>query len=172
MTWDSNKTRICLFLKSCCNHDTIVMNQADSSHMWILSWALFGCSWRAERWGYVDQELWFCPWRCRDGGPWGLLSGLQDLKGCVYESDFANPPILHPGSWVCDPESWFLLSCCYFSVPRALLPSVSFSHHPHIKAGLAQNAVRREYLQRPERALFHLEGFTSGPGLAQRRPLQ
>ena len=26
MTWDSNKTHICLFLKSCCNHDTIVMN--------------------------------------------------------------------------------------------------------------------------------------------------
>lgn len=26
LTWDSNKTGICLFLKSCCKHDTVVMN--------------------------------------------------------------------------------------------------------------------------------------------------
>lgn len=66
-----------------------------------------------------------------DGGPWGFPVGLQDLKGCVYQSDFANAPILRPRSWVCDPEDWLsVVSPLFFSSTRSPLLSLPFPPLP------------------------------------------
>lgn len=66
-----------------------------------------------------------------DGGPWGFPVGLQDLKGCVYQSDFVNAPILRPQSWVCDPEDWLsVVLTLSFSSTRSPLLSLPFPPLP------------------------------------------
>lgn len=71
--------------------------------------------------------------------PW-LGSGVG--RSVPDSSEFVNlliPPSLGPGCVTQKID--LLLSWPCFAVPCALLASVSFPPHPHLKAGLAQDAV-------------------------------